>query len=114
MQIWVRPWEGRSVSNILIISSRWQYKAATFIQFYGVNVCLCVRALEMLQQINQSVTRSSSYSQLAMTSLLSSNLSVKYSLTGRLASTDIIKDGFYDAGKVVTEVIPRHTAWQTS
>lgn len=54
----------------------------------------------MLQEINQSVKRSSSFSKLAMTSLLNSNLSVKYSLTGHLASTDIINDVFYDAGKV--------------
>ncbi|XP_068565873.1 armadillo repeat-containing protein 3 isoform X1 [Cebidichthys violaceus] len=57
-------------------------------------------ALEMLQQINQSVTRRSSFSRLAMISLLNSNLSVKYSLTGHLASTDVISEGFYDAGKV--------------
>lgn len=68
-------------------------------------VCACcvyvgLRALEMLQEINQSVNRKSSYSKLAMTSLLNSNLSVKYNLTGHLASTDVIIDGFYDAGKV--------------
>ncbi|XP_073344887.1 armadillo repeat-containing protein 3 [Pagrus major] len=56
-------------------------------------------ALEMLQEINQSVKRRSSVSKLAMTSLLNSNSSVKYSLTGLLSSTDIISDGFYDAGK---------------
>ncbi|KAG8009395.1 Armadillo repeat-containing protein 3 [Nibea albiflora] len=56
-------------------------------------------ALEMLQEINQSVNRRSNYSKLAMISLLNSNLSVKYSLTGCLASTDIISAGFYDAGK---------------
>ncbi|XP_049912513.1 armadillo repeat-containing protein 3 isoform X2 [Epinephelus moara] len=56
-------------------------------------------ALEMLQEINQSVNRRSTFSKLAMISLLNSNLSVKYSLTGHLAATDIITDGFYDAGK---------------
>ncbi|XP_040921208.1 armadillo repeat-containing protein 3 [Toxotes jaculatrix] len=56
-------------------------------------------ALEMLQEINQSVNRRSSFSNLAMISLLNSNLSIKYSLTGHLASNDIIGDGFYDAGK---------------
>ncbi|XP_036934293.1 armadillo repeat-containing protein 3 isoform X2 [Acanthopagrus latus] len=56
-------------------------------------------AVELLQEINQSVKRRSSVSKLAMTSLLNSNLSVKYSLTGHLSSTDIISDGFYDAGK---------------
>lgn len=61
---------------------------------------VCFRALEMLQEINQSVNRRSSFSKLAMISLLNSNLSVKYSLTGHLAAADIITDGFYDAGKV--------------
>ncbi|XP_071341519.1 armadillo repeat-containing protein 3 isoform X2 [Trachinotus anak] len=77
---------------------------------WAINVCasdepnaveMCkFGALEMLQEINQSVNRSSSFSKMAMISLLNSNLSVKYSLTGHLASTDIISDGFYDAGKV--------------
>ncbi|XP_054479178.1 armadillo repeat-containing protein 3 [Anoplopoma fimbria] len=77
---------------------------------WAINVCatdvpvaveICkFGALELLQQINQSVNRKSSFSRLAMISLLNSNLSVKYSLTGNLASTDLISDGFYDAGKV--------------
>lgn len=67
---------------------------------YFCSVCVCLRAVELLQEINQSVKRRSSVSKLAMTSLLNSNLSVKYSLTGHLSSTDIISDGFYDAGKV--------------
>ncbi|KAK1884810.1 Armadillo repeat-containing protein 3 [Dissostichus eleginoides] len=54
-------------------------------------------ALEMLQEINQSVNRRSRFSELAMISLLNSNLSAKYSLTSHLASTDLICDGFYDA-----------------
>ncbi|XP_076014237.1 armadillo repeat-containing protein 3 [Genypterus blacodes] len=57
-------------------------------------------ALERLLEINQSVNRCSSLSMLATSSLLNSNLSVKYSLTGQLAPTDIIRDGFYDAGQV--------------
>nr|XP_020465302.1 armadillo repeat-containing protein 3 isoform X2 [Monopterus albus] len=75
----------------------------------AVNVCasdkttvveMCkLGALEILQEINQSVNLRSSFSELAMGSLLNSNLSVKYSLTGHLASTDIISDGFYDTGK---------------
>lgn len=67
---------------------------------YFCSVCVCLRAVELLQEINQSVKRRSSVSKLAMTSLLNSNLSVKYSLTGHLSSTDIISDRFYDAGKV--------------
>ncbi|XP_026148109.1 armadillo repeat-containing protein 3 isoform X4 [Mastacembelus armatus] len=75
----------------------------------AVNVCASDKStamemfrfgvLEILQEINQSVNRRSSFSELAMINLINSNLSVKYSLTGHLASTDIICDGFYDAGK---------------
>uniref|UniRef100_A0A8C5EJR4 EDR1/CTR1/ARMC3-like peptidase-like domain-containing protein n=1 Tax=Gouania willdenowi TaxID=441366 RepID=A0A8C5EJR4_GOUWI len=57
-------------------------------------------ALELLEEINLSVNRRNKFSKLATTALLKSNLSVKYSLTGHLASTDIITHGFYDAGKV--------------
>lgn len=57
------------------------------------------RALEILQEINQSANRRSSFSKLAVNSLLNSNLPVKYSLIGHLASTDMITNGFYDAGK---------------
>ncbi|CAJ1082337.1 armadillo repeat-containing protein 3 isoform X1 [Xyrichtys novacula] len=56
-------------------------------------------ALEMLQEINQSVNQRSSLSELVMSNLLNSNLSIKYSLTGFLSSTDNISDDFYDAGK---------------
>lgn len=64
-------------------------------------LCVCFsRALEMLQEINKSVNRRSSHSNLALINLVKTNLSVKYSLTGQLASTDIIVDGFYDTGKV--------------
>uniref|UniRef100_A0A3B5LCI6 Armadillo repeat containing 3 n=1 Tax=Xiphophorus couchianus TaxID=32473 RepID=A0A3B5LCI6_9TELE len=57
-------------------------------------------ALEILQEINQSANRRSSFSELAMTSLLNSNLPVKYNRTRRLSANDIITSGFYDAGQV--------------
>ncbi|XP_056155755.1 armadillo repeat-containing protein 3 [Lampris incognitus] len=57
-------------------------------------------ALELLQQINQSVNRRNKFSELAMDKLLDSNLPIKYSLMDRLNSTDITTDGFYDAGQV--------------
>lgn len=75
-----------------------------FLIHHQISVCACVyvclRALELLREINQSANRRSSFSELAMISLLNSNLSVKYSLTGHLAFTDIVSDGFYDAGQV--------------
>lgn len=71
-----------------------------FLYLTSMSVYVCLSALERLQPINQSATRGSSFSRLARISLLNSNLSVKYSLTGHLAVTDLISDGFYDAGKV--------------
>ncbi|KAM9839683.1 armadillo repeat-containing protein 3 [Aulostomus maculatus] len=59
-------------------------------------------ALEMLQEINKSTNLRSRFSEMAINSLLNSSLSLKYILTGHLASTDIITDGFYDAGKVLS------------
>ncbi|PWA18099.1 hypothetical protein CCH79_00004283 [Gambusia affinis] len=56
-------------------------------------------ALEILQEINQSANRRSSFSELAMTNLLNSNLPVKYSRMGRLSANDIITSGFFDAGQ---------------
>ncbi|XP_062297753.1 armadillo repeat-containing protein 3 isoform X2 [Scomber scombrus] len=88
---------------------RSHHKEVLYNTCLAVNVCasdepnaveMCkYGALEMLQEINQSVNRRSRFSELAMISLLNSNLSLKYSLTGCLASSDIITDGFYDTGK---------------
>uniref|UniRef100_A0A3B3BV18 Armadillo repeat containing 3 n=1 Tax=Oryzias melastigma TaxID=30732 RepID=A0A3B3BV18_ORYME len=79
---------------------------------FAVKVCasdepsaveLCrLGALEVLQEMTRSESRRNTFSELALNSLLKSNLSVKYSLMGRLASTDIITSGFYDAGKART------------
>ncbi|CAL8398106.1 unnamed protein product [Arctogadus glacialis] len=67
----------------------------------ATSVELCtLGALESLQEINESPNRRNRFSEVAMFRLLASNLSVKYSVTGRLASTDITTDGFYDAGPV--------------
>ncbi|XP_077410673.1 armadillo repeat-containing protein 3-like [Vanacampus margaritifer] len=57
-------------------------------------------ALEMLNEMNQAENSNSKFSELALNSLLESSLSLKYGLTDHLASTDIITDGFYDAGKL--------------
>uniref|UniRef100_A0A8C5A1J2 Armadillo repeat containing 3 n=1 Tax=Gadus morhua TaxID=8049 RepID=A0A8C5A1J2_GADMO len=67
----------------------------------ATSVELCkLGALESLQEINESPNRRNRFSEVAMFRLLASNLSVKYCVTGRLASTDITTDGFYDAGPV--------------
>uniref|UniRef100_A0A3Q2XU65 Armadillo repeat containing 3 n=1 Tax=Hippocampus comes TaxID=109280 RepID=A0A3Q2XU65_HIPCM len=59
-------------------------------------------ALEILQEITQSITRRSKFTEFALISLLKYNVSVKYGLLGYLATTDVITFGFYDAGKVCT------------
>ncbi|KAB5533125.1 hypothetical protein PHYPO_G00128200 [Pangasianodon hypophthalmus] len=56
-------------------------------------------ALEILQEINCSLNRKNKFSEAAFQRLLNSNLSVKYSLTGHLFTTDITTDGFYDPGQ---------------
>uniref|UniRef100_A0A3B3ZZF8 Uncharacterized protein n=1 Tax=Periophthalmus magnuspinnatus TaxID=409849 RepID=A0A3B3ZZF8_9GOBI len=65
----------------------------------AVEMCV-LGALEKLQKINQSESQKTVFSEMAMMSLLNSNLPVKYSLMGFLSPTDHVKDGFYDAGKV--------------
>ncbi|XP_061661271.1 armadillo repeat-containing protein 3-like isoform X2 [Syngnathoides biaculeatus] len=57
-------------------------------------------ALEMLNEINQADNSKSRFSEFALNSLMQSCLSLKYGLTDHLAATDIIIDGFYDAGKL--------------
>ncbi|XP_055086096.1 armadillo repeat-containing protein 3 [Periophthalmus magnuspinnatus] len=66
----------------------------------AVEMCV-LGALEKLQKINQSESQKTVFSEMAMMSLLNSNLPVKYSLMGFLSPTDHVKDGFYDAGKAV-------------
>ncbi|XP_027029535.2 armadillo repeat-containing protein 3 isoform X1 [Tachysurus fulvidraco] len=56
-------------------------------------------ALEILQEINSSLSRKNKFSEAALQRLLDSNLSLKYSLTGCLFPTDITTDGFYDPGQ---------------
>uniref|UniRef100_A0A8C7X6X4 Armadillo repeat containing 3 n=1 Tax=Oryzias sinensis TaxID=183150 RepID=A0A8C7X6X4_9TELE len=56
-------------------------------------------AFEMLQDMIRPESGRNALGGLALNSLLKSNLSVKYSLMGHLASSDIITCGFYDAGK---------------
>uniref|UniRef100_A0A3Q2XW33 Armadillo repeat containing 3 n=1 Tax=Hippocampus comes TaxID=109280 RepID=A0A3Q2XW33_HIPCM len=62
-------------------------------------------ALEMLNEINQADSSRSKFSEFAFNSLLQSSLSLKYGLTDHLATTDLITDGFYDAGKKVLTLV---------
>ena len=56
--------------------------------------------MSILQEIQVSGTRRNPFADVALQNLLNSNLSAKYSLTGHLSSTNLIQDGFYDAGQM--------------
>ncbi|XP_072306756.1 armadillo repeat-containing protein 3 [Eucyclogobius newberryi] len=66
----------------------------------AVEICV-LGTLEKLQKINQLENQRNIFSEMAITSLMNSNLPVKYSLMGFLSPTDHVTDGFYDAGKTV-------------
>lgn len=58
------------------------------------------RALDILEEINLSVSRKNKFSEAAHNKLLNHHLSLKYSQTGYLSSSNIITDGVYDYGRV--------------
>ncbi|XP_054578690.1 armadillo repeat-containing protein 3 isoform X2 [Eptesicus fuscus] len=57
-------------------------------------------ALDILEEINLSVSRKNKFSEVAYNKLLNNHLSLKYSQTGYLSSSNIISDGFYDYGRI--------------
>ncbi|XP_036861937.2 armadillo repeat-containing protein 3 isoform X4 [Manis javanica] len=57
-------------------------------------------ALDILEEINLSVSRKNKFSEAAYNKLLNNHLSLKYSRTGCLSSSNIISDGFYDYGQI--------------
>uniref|UniRef100_A0A672TJQ9 Armadillo repeat containing 3 n=1 Tax=Strigops habroptila TaxID=2489341 RepID=A0A672TJQ9_STRHB len=56
-------------------------------------------ALDILEEINLSISRKNNFSEAALEKLLDNNLSQKYSQMGYLSSNNIITDGFYDCGQ---------------
>ncbi|XP_012862241.1 armadillo repeat-containing protein 3 [Echinops telfairi] len=65
-------------------------------------------AADILEEINLSLSRKNKFSEAAYNKLLNHNLSLKYSQTGYLSSTNIISDGFYDYGRIShgTKLLP--------
>uniref|UniRef100_A0A2K5NS00 Armadillo repeat containing 3 n=1 Tax=Cercocebus atys TaxID=9531 RepID=A0A2K5NS00_CERAT len=57
-------------------------------------------ALDILEEVSLSGSRRNKFSELAYNKLLNNNLSLKYSQTGYLSSSNIINDGFYDYGRI--------------
>nr|XP_035162832.2 armadillo repeat-containing protein 3 isoform X2 [Callithrix jacchus] len=64
------------------------------------NVLCRLGALDVLEEVNLSGSRKNKFSEAAYNKLLNNNLSLKYSQTGYLSSSDIINDGFYDYGRI--------------
>ncbi|KAF6371406.1 armadillo repeat containing 3 [Rhinolophus ferrumequinum] len=58
------------------------------------------RALDILEEVNLSVSRKNKFSEAAYNKLLNNHLPLKYSQTGYLSSSNIISDGFYDYGRI--------------
>uniref|UniRef100_A0A8C5MXM6 Armadillo repeat containing 3 n=1 Tax=Leptobrachium leishanense TaxID=445787 RepID=A0A8C5MXM6_9ANUR len=57
-------------------------------------------ALDILNELSLSTSRGSHFCELAYEKLLDNNLSLKYNQKGCLSHNNIIKDGFYDHGKI--------------
>ncbi|XP_021049263.1 armadillo repeat-containing protein 3 isoform X3 [Mus pahari] len=68
-------------------------------ELMAVELCR-LGALDILAEINQSLSRKNKFSEAAYNKLLNNNLSLKYSQTGYLSSSNIISDGFYDYGRI--------------
>ncbi|XP_072010274.1 armadillo repeat-containing protein 3 isoform X2 [Engystomops pustulosus] len=57
-------------------------------------------AFEILQEMNLSTSRRNNFSELAESKMLDNNLSLKYNQKGHLSYSNLIKDGFYDHGRL--------------
>ncbi|XP_061165176.1 armadillo repeat-containing protein 3-like isoform X2 [Saccostrea echinata] len=65
----------------------------------AIEICK-LGGMDLLQEIQVSGTRKNPFAEVALERLLDANLSAKYALTGQLSSTNLIEDGFYDAGQI--------------
>uniref|UniRef100_A0A8C6RL33 Armadillo repeat containing 3 n=1 Tax=Nannospalax galili TaxID=1026970 RepID=A0A8C6RL33_NANGA len=68
-------------------------------ELMAVELCR-LGALDILEEINLSVSRKNKFSEAAYNKLLHNHLPLKYSQTGHLSSSNIISDGFYDCGRI--------------
>ncbi|XP_069816633.1 armadillo repeat-containing protein 3 isoform X2 [Dendropsophus ebraccatus] len=57
-------------------------------------------AFDILQRMNLSTSRANTFSELAENKMLDNNLSLKYNQKGHLSYSNLIKDGFYDHGRL--------------
>ncbi|XP_060228364.1 armadillo repeat-containing protein 3 isoform X2 [Meriones unguiculatus] len=77
----------------------WAVMVCASDELMSVELCR-LGALDILEEINLSVSRKNKFSEAAYNKLLNNNLSLKYSQTGYLSSSNIISDGFYDYGRI--------------
>ncbi|XP_052584816.1 armadillo repeat-containing protein 3 isoform X1 [Peromyscus californicus insignis] len=77
----------------------WAVMVCASDELTAVELCR-LGALDILEEINLSVSRKNKFSEAAYNKLLNNNLSLKYSQTGYLSSSNIISDGFYDYGRI--------------
>lgn len=80
-------------------NSSWAVAVCAVDEQTAAEVCR-LGGMSILQEIQISGTRRNPFADVALQNLLNSNLSAKYSLSGILTSTNLVQDGFYDAGKM--------------
>uniref|UniRef100_M3YKY4 Armadillo repeat containing 3 n=1 Tax=Mustela putorius furo TaxID=9669 RepID=M3YKY4_MUSPF len=89
----------RSKNDEVRRHASWAVMVCANDELTAVELCK-LGALEILEEVNLSVSRKNKFSDAAYNKLLNNYLSLKYSLTGYLSSSNIIGDGFYDYGRI--------------
>ncbi|KAM8958469.1 armadillo repeat-containing protein 3 isoform 3-T3 [Lycaon pictus] len=89
----------RSKNDEVRRHASWAVMVCANDELMAVELCR-LGALDILEEINLSVSRKNKFSEAAYNKLLNNYLSLKYSLTGYLSSSNIINDGFYDYGRI--------------
>ncbi|XP_078306478.1 armadillo repeat-containing protein 3 isoform X5 [Panthera onca] len=89
----------RSKNDEVRRHASWAVMVCANDELTAVELCT-LGALDILEEVNLSVSRKNKFSEAAYNKLLNNNLSLKYSLTGYLSSSNIISDGFYDYGRI--------------
>uniref|UniRef100_G1LIE4 Armadillo repeat containing 3 n=2 Tax=Ailuropoda melanoleuca TaxID=9646 RepID=G1LIE4_AILME len=89
----------RSKNDEVRRHASWAVMVCASDELMAVELCR-LGALDILEEVNLSVSRKNKFSEAAYHKLLNHYVSLKYSLTGYLSSSNIISDGFYDYGRI--------------
>ncbi|XP_045643107.1 armadillo repeat-containing protein 3 isoform X5 [Ursus americanus] len=89
----------RSKNDEVRRHASWAVMVCASDELMAVELCR-LGALDILEEVNLSVSRKNKFSEAAYHKLLNNYVSLKYSLTGYLSSSNIISDGFYDYGRI--------------